>query len=155
MAQGDIRFFAGALLEMGKGTHNLSSDTLKVGLVTSTATPAVGDTDPRWGAGGSVNFATNQVTPGGNYATGGAALASVTWTNVSGVMTLRATDPVIAQHASNPTNARWGIIYNDTATNKNAIGFIDFGSVRDLTTGPFTIDFGGAGTDVLTITPQA
>ena len=44
---------------------------------------------------------------------------------------------------------------NDTATNKNAIGFIDFGSVRDLTTGPFTIDFGGAGTDVQTITPQA
>ena len=24
MAQGDIRFFAGALLELGKGTHNLA-----------------------------------------------------------------------------------------------------------------------------------
>lgn len=155
MAQGDIRFFAGALLEMGKGTHNLASDTLKVGIVTSAVTPVVGDTDPRWGANGSVNFTTNQVTPGGNYPAGGVTLASVTWTNVAGVLTLRATDPAIAQHASNPTNGRWGIIYNDTAANKNAVGLIDFGSVRDLTTGPFTIDFGGSGTDVLTITPQA
>lgn len=155
MAQGDIRFFAGALLEMGKGTHNLTTSTLKVGLITTVTTPVVGDTDPRWAVGGSVNFATTQVTPGGNYVTGGAALATLTWTNVSGVLTLRAADVVIAQHASNPTNARWGIIYNDTAANKNAVGFIDFGSVRDLTTGAFTIDFGGAGTDVLTITPQA
>lgn len=152
MAVGDIKWFSGALLELGKGTHNLSSNSLKVGLITSVTTPAISDTDPRWGAGGSVNFSTNQVTPGGNYASGGPTLASVTWTNVANVPTLRATDVTILQNAGNPTDARWGIVYNDTAANKNALAFIDFGSVRDLTTGDFTINFGGAGTDILTLT---
>jgi hypothetical protein len=152
MATGDIKWFSGGLLELGKGTHNLSTATLKVGLITSVATPAISDTDPRWGAGGSVNFATNQVTPGGNYASGGPSLASVTWTNVSNVPTLRATDPVISQNASNPTNARWAIIYNDTDASKRALAFVDLGSARDLTTGDFTINFGGAGTDILTLT---
>jgi hypothetical protein len=152
MATGDIKWFSGALLAIGNKVHNLGSDTLKVGFITSVATPAIADTDPRWGAGGSVNFSTNQVTPGGNYTTGGPTLGSVTWTNVSNVATLRATDISIAQHASNPTNARWGILYNDTDASKRAIAFLDFGSARDLTTGAFTFDFGGAGTDVLTLT---
>ena len=152
MASGDIKWISGGLLAIGSKIHNLGSDVLKVGLVTVTVTPAIADTDGRWGAGGSVNYATNEVTPGGNYTTGGAALASVTWTNVSNVPTLRATDVTIAQHASNPTNARWGIVYNDTDASKRALAFIDFGSARDLTTGAFTINFGGAGTDILTLT---
>ena len=152
MATGDIKWFSGSLLAIGNKVHNLSSDVLKVGLITSATTPAISDTDPRWGAGGSVNFSSTQVTPGGNYSTGGPSLASVTWTNVSNVPTLRATDLTISQHASNPTNARWGIVYNDTDASKRAIAFIDFGSARDLTTGDFTINFGGAGTDILTLT---
>lgn len=152
MASGDIKWISGGLLALGSKVHNLGSDTFKVGLVTSSVTPAISDTDGRWGAGGSVNYSSNQVTPGGNYSSGGPSLASVTWTNVSNVPTLRATDVSIAQHASNPTNARWGIIYNDTDASKRAIAFIDLGSVRDLTTGAFTIDFGGAGTDILTLT---
>ena len=152
MASGDIKWFSGALLALGTKVHNLSADTIRMGLITSTTAPAISDTDPRWGAGGSVDFSTTQVTPGGNYATGGPTLASVTWTNVAGVATLRATDVSIAQHASNPTNARWGIVYNDTDASKRALGFVDLGSVRVLTTGAFTVDFGGAGTDVLTLT---
>lgn len=153
MAQGDIRWFADGMLKLGQKRIDLTTDVLKIGFVTSAVTPALGTANPCWGAGGSTNFATNQVTPGGNYPNGGITLASVTFTNVSNVLTLRATDPTIAQHASNPTNARWGIIYSDTATNKDCLGYIDFGSVRDLTTGDFTINFGGAGTDILTISP--
>ena len=153
MAQGDIKWFPATLLKVLSGTSfNLTSNTLKVGLITSSTTPALSTTDPCWGAGGSTNMSTNQCTPGGNYASGGAALASVTWTNVSNVPTLRATDVTILQNASNPTTARWGIIYNDTEANKTCLGWIDFGSVRDLTTGDFTINFGGAGTDILTLT---
>lgn len=152
MANGDIKWFSGGLLALGTKVHNLASDTLKVGFITSAATPAISDTDPRWGAGGSVNFSSSQVTPGGNYATGGPTLASVTFTNVSNVPTLRATDISIAQHASNPTNARWGILYNDTDASKRALAFLDFGSARDLTAGAFTFNFGGAGTDILTLT---
>lgn len=152
MASGDIKWISGGLLAIGNKVHNLGSDTFKVGLVTSVVTPAIADTDGRWGAGGSVNYSTNQVTPGGNYATGGPTLAGVTWTNVANVPTFRATDVSILQNAGNPTNARWGIIYNDTDASKRAIAFIDFGSDRNLTTGDFTINFGGAGTDVLTLT---
>lgn len=152
MATGDIKWFPSALLKLGTKTLNLSSDTLKVGLITSAVTPAISTSDPCWGAGGSTNLSTNEVTAGGNYAAGGPTLASVTWTNVSNVPTLRATDVTITQHASNPTTARWGIIYDNTETNKTCIGFIDLGSTRDLTTGDFTINFGGAGTDILTLT---
>jgi len=152
MASGDIKWISGGLLAIGSKVHNLGSDTFKLGLVTSSVTPAIADTDGRWGAGGSVNYSTNQVTPGGNYSTGGPSLASVTWTNVSDVPTFRAADVTIAQNAGNPTNARWGIIYNDTDASKRAIAFIDLGSDRNLTTGEFKVDFGGAGTDVLTLT---
>lgn len=152
MANGDIKWISGGLLALGTKVHNLASDTLKVGFITSAVTPAIADTDGRWGAGGSVNYATNEVTPGGNYSTGGVTLASVTFTNVSGVPTLRATDISIAQHASNPTNARWGVLYNDTDASKRALAFLDFGSARDLSSGAFTFNFGGAGTDVLTLT---
>lgn len=152
MAAGDIKWLSGALLALGTKVHDLSADTLKVGLVTSTVTPAIADTDGRWGAGGSVNYSTNEVTPGGNYSAGGPTLASVTWTNVSNVPTLRATDVSIAQHASNPTNARWGIVYNSTDASKRALAFIDFGAAKDLTLGAFTVNFGGAGTDILTLT---
>jgi hypothetical protein len=152
MASGDIKWISGGLLALGSKVHNLGSDTFKLGLVTSSVTPAIADTDGRWGAGGSVNYSSNQVTPGGNYSTGGPSLASVTWTNVSDVPTFRAADVTIAQHASNPTNARWGIIYNDTDASKRAVAFVDLGSDRNLSTGAFTIDFGGAGTDVLTLT---
>ena len=152
MATGDIKWISGGLLAIGSKVHNLGSDTFKLGLVTSSVTPAIADTDGRWGAGGSVNYSTNQVTPGGNYSTGGPSLATVTWTNVSNVPTFRAADVTIAQNASNPTNARGGIIYNDTDASKRAIAFIDLGSDRNLTTGEFKVDFGGLGTDVLTLT---
>lgn len=152
MAQGDIKWFSGGLLAIGQKVHNLGADTFKCGFITSVTAPAISDTDPRWGAGGSVNFSTTQVTPGGNYTTGGPTLASVTWTNVANVPTFRATDITITVNASNPTNARYGIIYNDTDASKRAIAFIDFGSDRNLTTGDFTINFGGAGTDILTLT---
>ena len=153
MATGDIKWFSGALLALGTKVHNLSSDTLKVGFVTAAATPAIGDTDPRWGAGGSVNFDTNEVTQtSGNYPADGVTLANITWTNVSEVPTLRADNISIAQSASNPTAARWGILYNSTDASKRAIAFLDFGSARDLTTGAFTFDFSGATNDILTLT---
>jgi hypothetical protein len=152
MATGDIKWFAGGLHALGNAVHNLGANTIKVGITTSAVTPSPNDSDPRWAAGGSVNFSTDQVSVGGNYANGGPTLSGVSWTIVANVPTLRATDPMISQHASNPTNARWGIIYNDTDANKRALGFIDFGSDRNLTTGDFTMNFGGSGTDVLTLT---
>lgn len=152
MANGSISWFAQALLDLGNKVHDLDADDLRVGFITSAVTPAIGDAAPHWGGTGTTNFNTNEVTAGGNYPAEGYVLVSVSWSLVSNVPTLRATDISIAQHASNPTNARWGIVYNNTDANKRAIGFLDFGSARDLTAGDFLFNFGGAGTDVLTLT---
>jgi hypothetical protein len=154
MAKGDIVNPAGFVLAMGQERHHLGSDAFKLALITSVTTPSINDADPRWAAGGSVNFDTNECTAGGNYPAEGISLTSVSWTIVSNIPTFRADDITIAQHASNPTNARWGIIYNNTDTNKGVVAFIDLGAVTDLTAGPTTFNFGGAGTDIFTMTPQ-
>jgi len=153
MATGDIKWFPTALLDLGNKLHNLSSDTLKLGIVTTATVPALSTAIPHWGGTGTTNFATNQVGTGGGY-TGPITLASVTWTNVSNVPTLRATDVTIPQNASGFSNGAYGIIYNDTDTNKRAIAWIELSStgVASIVTGSLTIDFQGAGTDILKIT---
>jgi len=155
MATGDIKWFQQGLLDLGNKIHNLSSDTLQLGIVTTTTVPSMSTTAPHWGGTGTTNFATNQVSTGGGY-TGPIALASVTWTNVSGVLTLRATDVVVPQNASGFANGAYGIIYNNTDTNKRALGYIELSSAGTLSivSGSATIDFQGAGTDVLRITPS-
>jgi hypothetical protein len=152
MAAGDIKWFAQGLLDFGNKIHNLSSDVLKLGIVTSTTAPTVGTAAPHWGGTGTTNFASNQVGTGGTSYTGPKTLTSQSWSSVSNVPTLRATDIAMAQDASGFTNGRYGIIYNDTDANKRALAFIDFGADRSLVTGSLTIDFGGAGTDILTLT---
>lgn len=148
MAIGDVTVFAKYKEDVGDKLHNMSGDTFKIGLVDSVTTPTETISDPRWGAGGGTNFATNEVTPGGNYSAGGPSL-SVTITDNWSLSTATAKfdgdDVSILVNASNPTDARWGIIYNDTDAGKRAVGFIDLGSVIDLTAGDFTITWNAAG----------
>lgn len=149
MATGDVTWFDQALLDLGKKIHDLSTDVLKLGLVTSTVTPSATTADPRWGAGGGTNLSTNAVATGTAW-TGPVTLASVAWTIVAGTPTLDAADPAqIAQDGSGFTNARWGIIYNDTSAGKQALCFIDLGSDRSIVTGPLSITFNASG--VLTL----
>jgi hypothetical protein len=51
----------------------------------------------------------------------------------------------IAQNASNPNNARWAVIYNDTSAGKEAVAFVDLGGVTDLTAGAFSITWNASG----------
>ncbi len=141
MASGDITFFHQFKVDLGNKIHDLDTDTFKVGLITSTVTPTGADAAPHWGGTGTTNYSTNQVTPGGNYATGGPSLTALAYTNSSGTVSWQAAKVSIASHASNPTNARWAIIYNSTDANKRAVAFVDLGSVRDLTQGLFEIRF--------------
>lgn len=154
MATGTIKWFQDGLLNIGKATVNLSTDTMQLGVVTTATVPTMATADPRWGAGGTTNFSTNQVGTGGGY-TGPITLSGVTWTNVSGVLTFRATDVVIPQNASGFSNGAYGIIFSNTSAGKIAIGYIELSSAGTATivSGSITIDFQGAGTDVLTITP--
>lgn len=155
MATGNIKWFQEGLLQLGNKIHNLSSDALQLGIVTTATVPAMNTAIPHWGGTGTTNFATNQVSTAGGY-TGPIALASITWTNVAGVLTLKATDVVIPQNASGFANGAWGIIYNNTDANKRAIAYIELssGGTASIVSGSITIDFQGAGTDILTITPS-
>lgn len=150
MAQGDFIWFNAAKAKLGLKLLNLDTDTIKLGLVTNAVTPAATTANPCWGAGGTTNFSTNQVTPGGNYASGGPTLANNTFTEAGGVATFDGDAVTIAQHASNPTNARWAILYSDTATAKDCLGFLDLGGVTDLSIGGFSATPNVAGIMTLT-----
>jgi len=147
MAQGDVVFFDQFLVDANEGLHDLEADTVKVGLVDNVTVPAATTADPRWGAGGTTNFKTNEVTPGGNYAVNGFDIttgASVTLTG--GAAIFDSTDnPTWAQNASNPTDATWGIIYNDTTAGKQAVGYVDLGGAFNMTTGDLTITWNATG----------
>lgn len=146
MAQGDVVFFDQFLVDVMKKLHDLSADVCKLAIITSAVTPAATTADPRWGAGGTTNLSSNEVTPGGNYAAGGITLASPSVTLTGGLaMFDSTTDPSWASNASNPTNAKWGIIYNSTDAGKRAIGFVDLGTAFDMTTGPLTVTWNANG----------
>ena len=143
MATGDITLFNQFKLDIGKKLLDLSADTIKLGIVTNGTVPTSATTDPRWGAGGSTNFSTNQVPTGTAY-TGPITLSSVTWTLVGGIATFSAAIVTINQDASGFTTAYYGIIYDDTDTGKRAVGFVDLGGPKSIQGGSLTIDWNGA-----------
>ena len=91
------------------------------------------------------------MTAGGNYSAGGVTLASVTYSQTSGVATLDAANFSIAANAGNPTNARWFIIYNDTASGKQCISFTDLGSDIDMTTSTINFNVNASGLTTITV----
>lgn len=141
MSQGDVILFNKAVEWIGDGTIDLDTHTFKMGLVTNAVTPTAATAAPAWGAGETTNLSSSQVTPGGNYSTGGPSLSGVGWSESAGTVTFSVTNPSISQHASNPTDARWAIFYSDTATNKNALCAIDLGGITDLSAGGFSLTF--------------
>ena len=113
-----------------------ASDTIKMAIVTNTSPPAITDSDPRWGSGGSQNYSTNEVTPGGNYSAGGVTLTSPTSTLSGAVASLNATSPItIAANASNPTGAYWAVFYDSTDAGKHVFGYMDLGGPLSLVPG--------------------
>lgn len=151
MARGDIKWFARALLDLGTKKHDLSADTFKLGIVTSATAPTTSSADPRWGSGGTTNFSSTQVALATGYS-GPITLASLTWSQVSNVPSLRANVVSIAQDAAGFTDGAYGIVYNDTDSGKRAIAFVDLGGPVGNVAGPVDIDWSGASNDILTLT---
>jgi hypothetical protein len=149
MARGDIHWFNRALLDMGKKLHDLSADTLKLGIITNGVTPDVNTADPRWGAGGSTNLSSSQVATGTGYA-GPITLTGTSWAQQSNIPTLRAAVVTVPQDAAGFSNGYWGVIYNDTDPGKRAIAYVDLGGPVGIVNGPLTADWNGANNDVLT-----
>ena len=122
-----------------------ASDTIKAAFITNSSPPNINDSDPRWGAGGSQNYSTNEVTPGGNYSAGGVTLSGCTSTLAGAVTSLNATSPItIAANASNPTGAFWVIFYDSTDAGKHVFGFMDLGGSTSLVPG-IQININGVG----------
>lgn len=133
MAQGTFTLFNEFAESVADGRIDLDTHTFKVGLVTlqvgGTPTIAATDAVPCWGAGGTTNLSSSEVTPGGGYTTGGATLTSVTWAQSSGVGTFDSADVSWTSSASgDPTTIKTAVLYSDTAANKDAVGFMDLTS---------------------------
>ena len=116
---------------LAEGTHNLGADTLTIAL-TNTA-PVAGNT------------VLANITEISYTNVSSRVLTSVTSSQTSGTYTLDAADLVLTASGTVPT-FRYVVLYNDTATSDELIGYYDYGSAVDLLNGEtFTITFDASG----------
>lgn len=138
MAAGDVVVFDEAKLALLDGTHDLDTHSFKGFLITNAVVPAAADATPA-----KADY--TEVTPGGTYSAGGSAL-TVVLSEAAGTVTYDfSTNPSWAQNASNPTDAYYLVIYNDTNVGKEAIGFVDLGGPVDMTAGDLTVTWNASG----------
>lgn len=114
---------------LAEKVHNLGSDTLKVAL-TNTA-PAATDTQLS---------AITQIANGNGYTTGGSTTTQSSSAQTSGTYKLVLGDVVFTASGTMAT-FQYAVLYNDTAANKELIGYWDYGSAVSLADGEtFTWD---------------
>jgi hypothetical protein len=125
---------------LSEKVHNLGSDTLKV-MLTNTQPAATN----------AVKSEITEISAGSGYTSGGATLSVTSSNQTSGTYKLVVSDVTFTVTGSlGPF--RYVVMYNDTATNKELIGWYDYGSSITLSTGEtFTIDFDQT-SGVLTLT---
>lgn len=146
MAQGDVVFFDQFLEDLAIGTdvgHDFGATphTIMCAIVDSTTTPTTTTADPRWGAGGTTNFSTWEVTVAGDYSAGGNECTTAGITNNAGTIEFDWGNPT-AWATGTDADAKWGIVYNDTIAGKQCIGYVDLGTAFDMSTGTLTITWG-------------
>ncbi len=142
MAAGDFILFDDAMTDVANKVHNLSSDTLKLAFITNATTPTASTAGPHFGGTGTTDLSTNQ-TSGGNVAAGGVTLDTNSSSESGGTYTFDTANETIAADASNPSAARWGILYNSTDANKRCLGYLDLGGDQTLVNGAvFTVGSG-------------
>lgn len=121
--------------------HNLGTDSLKV-VFTSVAPLSTN----------SVLADLTQIAAGNGYSTGGSATTITSCVQTGGILKLIVTDVTFTCSGGDMAPFRYFALYNDTATNKELIGFWDYGSTLTLHSGDtFTVDFDGTN-GVLTVT---
>ena len=134
----------------------LASASLKVALMTNSVTPSASDSYPCWGTGGDQDYSTAEPSAGGNYASGGETLSSVAVVQASAVGSVQALSPIMSllSHASNPSSVYWAAIYDNAATPKRVIQYIDLAgpitTVNGLTIRPNGLTTGVANTFTIT-----
>lgn len=115
---------------LAEKTHNLGSDTLKVVLTNSAPVAA-----------NTVLADITQIANGNGYTTGGTAATISSSAQTSGTYKLVLADVTFTASGSMGP-FRYAVLYNDTATSDELIGYWDYGSSITLAASEtFTVDF--------------
>lgn len=115
-------------------SHNLGADTLKVML--SNTAPSASNT---------VKADLTEISAGNGYTAGGTAATISSSSQTSGTYKLVLADVVFTASGGSIGPLRYAVLYNDTATNDELIGYWDYGSSITLASGEtLTVDFSAA-----------
>ncbi len=126
--------------DLAEKKHNLGSDSLRV-MLTNTAPDAATNT---------VKTDITDLTTGGGYTAGGAAVTITSSAQSGGIYSLVGDDKVFTASGGTIGPFRYSVLYNDTSATDALIGYWDYGSsitLQDVET--FTLDFGAS---ILTLT---
>lgn len=121
--------------------HNLGADVLKFFLTNDT--PVAAD---------AVKADITEITAGGGYTAGGNQAMITSSAQAVGVYKLVLADPPTWTGTTGFGPFRYAVLYNDTAANKELIGFFDYGSAISIGAGESFIVDCDPGTGVLTLT---
>jgi len=124
---------------LAEKVHNLGSDTLRLALTNGVLTTGL-----------SAYAQISGLAPAGGYTASGFAVTVTDSSQTTGTYQLVITDAVFTANATGIGPFQYAVLYNDSATNDELIGYWDYGSAVTLgDTETFTVDFGAT---VLTIT---
>lgn len=119
---------------------NLASDTLKV-MLTNSAPSATYNQKSQ----------ITEISAGNGYTAGGTQATQVSSAQTSGTYKLVLNDVTFTASGGSIGPFRYAVLYDDTATNDELIGWWDYGSPLTLLAGEsFTVDYDG-GTGALTL----
>ena len=125
---------------LAEKSHNLGADTLKV-MLTNTIPVATN----------GVLADLTEITAANGYSAGGTQATISTSAQTSGTYKLVLADVVFTAAGGTIGPFQYAVLYNDTATNDELIGWWDYGSAITLAdTETFTVDF-SASNGVLTL----
>jgi hypothetical protein len=131
------RIYGDFLVSLSKGYHDLSTNSIKGMLCTSSYSPNQDTHDFK-------DDITNEVS-GTNYSAGGKALSgiSISYNSTDNRAEVNSNDLEWAD--STIENARYLVLYNDstgeTDATKRLIGYVDFGSDKSSSSSTFKIEF--------------
>lgn len=120
------------LADRNNKVHNLGSDTLKW-MLTNTAPDVATD--------GQKSDIT-EISAGNGYTAGGVTWSGVTSTQSGGTYYLKGDNVTITAVTGTMATWRYAVLYNDSATNDELIGYVDFGvgiSLNGASSESFTI----------------
>ena len=132
--------FSSLVEALAEKSHNLGSDVLKLMLTNSAPI-----------ASNTVKANLTEISAGNGYTAGGSAVTITTSAQTAGLYKLVGNDVTITASGGSIGPFRYVVLYNDTATNDELIGWWDYGSSITLLAGEtITIDL-DASNGILTI----